>query len=156
MFVYVQVLAAGNREHKDLEALLGKAVCLERKEQFAPALELLNQVVVGYPWFLPALVEKARLLLALDDWEQAMETAQRILAQDAQNIEALRLTVLFLLARESRYGVAAQVRRIFTSRGAHIPCVEGTKEPKRTGEKSPNALERKAGVRATFQVWGEE
>jgi hypothetical protein len=65
-----QVLAAGNREHKDLEALLGKAACLEKTEQFAAALELLNQVVVGYPWFLPALVEKARLLLALDDWEQ--------------------------------------------------------------------------------------
>ena len=45
-----------------------------------------------YPWFLPALVEKARLLLILNDWDQALETAQRILAQDAQNIEALRLT----------------------------------------------------------------
>ena len=127
------MLAVGNREHKDLEALLGKAVCLERTQQFAPALELLNQVVVGYPWFLPALVEKARLLLALDDWEQAMETAQRILAQDAQNIEALRLTVLFLLARESRYGVAAQVRQSSPHVDPDMRCLRAPR--------SPNALE---------------
>jgi hypothetical protein len=86
---------------------------------------------VGYPWFLPALVEKARLLLALDDWEQAMETAQRILAQDAQNIEALRLTVLFLLARESRYGVAAQVRRSSPHVDPHMAGLRAArKEPK--------------------------
>lgn len=48
--------------------------------------------MVGYSWFLPALVEKARVLLVTSDWEQALETAQRVLAQDAQNIEAMRLT----------------------------------------------------------------
>ena len=38
---------------------------------------------------------------------QALETAHRVLNQDAQNIDSLRLVVLFLLARESRPLVAA-------------------------------------------------
>ena len=37
----------------------------------------LFQLVVFYPEFYPALVEKMRLQLALQDWEQALETAQR-------------------------------------------------------------------------------
>lgn len=35
-----------------------------------------------------------------------METAQRVLSQDQHNIEALRLSVLFLLSQESRYDAA--------------------------------------------------
>ena len=37
---------------------------------------------------------------------QAVETAQRVLSQDQHNIEALRLSVLFLLSQESRYDAA--------------------------------------------------
>jgi len=107
MAIFDEVLEQ-NPQQKELEALLGKAMCYERKDQLGQALELLNQVIVLYAWFLPALTEKARILLTMGDWEQALETAQRILSQDSTNIEALRLTVLFLLARESRYILAAK------------------------------------------------
>ena len=60
---------------------------------------MLNQVVVNYTWFLPALVEKFGVLVAIGDWEQTVETAQRVLAEDARNIEALRLTILYLLSQ---------------------------------------------------------
>jgi len=105
---FEEVLEAAGTGPKEIEALLGKAHCLEKLGHFPQTLDTLNQVVVGYSWFLPALVEKARVLLVTSDWEQALETAQRVLAQDAQNIEAMRLTVLFLLARESRYTLAAR------------------------------------------------
>lgn len=39
------------------------------------------------------------VLMAMGDWDQAVETAQRVLAQDPQNIEALRLITLFLLSQ---------------------------------------------------------
>ena len=52
-----------------------------------------------YAWFLPALVEKFMVLMAMGDWDQAVETAQRVLAQDQHNIEALRLITLFLLSQ---------------------------------------------------------
>eukprot|EP00741_Cyanophora_paradoxa_P023819 tig00021623_g23008.t1 len=92
---------------KELEALLGKAKCLELKGQYAPALDVLTQVVVSYGWFQPALTEKAKILLAMNNWEEALETAQRVLANDGQNIEALRVAVTFVLVREARYSVAA-------------------------------------------------
>ena len=40
------------------------------------ALEVLTEVTVKYPWFTPALLEKARLLLAVNDWEQMGEIVQ--------------------------------------------------------------------------------
>ena len=33
--------------------------------------------MVGYSDFIPALIEKMRLQLALQDWDQALETAHR-------------------------------------------------------------------------------
>merc|ERR1719163_2410414 len=42
------------------------------------------------------------------DWDQALESAGRIQQQDPNNIEALRLNVLFLLSRESRCDAAAE------------------------------------------------
>eukprot|EP00899_Mesostigma_viride_P018008 jgi/Mesvir1/26208/Mv02392-RA.1 len=105
--LFDDVLSNGAGGPKDLDALLGKSTYFELKEQYGAALSELNHAVVQYPRFLPALAEKARLLMMTGDWDQALETSQRILAQDARNIEALRLTVLFLLSRESRYMAAA-------------------------------------------------
>ena len=61
---------------KELEALLGKAKCFENRGNYTAALDTLNQVVVLYDWFLPALTEKARLLLVLNDWEQVRLTTR--------------------------------------------------------------------------------
>ena len=103
---------------KDLEALMGKARLLALRRNHREALEQLNQVIVLYPWFLPALVEKFGVLMAMGDWEQAIETAQRVLAQDANNIEALRITSVFLLSQaRARLAPLAPVSTPF--RAAH-------------------------------------
>ena len=39
------------------------------------------QAIALESWFSPALIEKAKLLIATGDWEQALETTQRVLAQ---------------------------------------------------------------------------
>ena len=41
------------------------------KRRHKQALEELNQVIVLYAWFLPALVEKFAVLMAMGDWDQA-------------------------------------------------------------------------------------
>ena len=41
------------------------------------------------------------------DWDQAVESAGRVLTQDAHNIEALRITALYHLAHQSKYALAA-------------------------------------------------
>lgn len=62
---------------KDIDALFGKAKYMETRRNFSSALDLISQAVVAYPNFLPALIEKMKVQLALQDWEQTIETAQR-------------------------------------------------------------------------------
>lgn len=49
----------------------------EFRQNYSGALEAVNQVVVSYPSFTPALVKKMKLLLNLQDWEQTVDVAQR-------------------------------------------------------------------------------
>ena len=60
-----------------VDLVLGKARYYYLRHNFSHALELAGQAIAAHPRFLPALVEKMRVHLALQDWEQAMETAQR-------------------------------------------------------------------------------
>ncbi len=50
----------------------------EFRQNYSGALETINQVIVSYPSFLPALVKKMKLLLTLQDWEQTIDAAQRL------------------------------------------------------------------------------
>ncbi|KAL3836422.1 hypothetical protein ACJMK2_021855 [Sinanodonta woodiana] len=91
----------------DIDALFGKAKCFEMRHNYSGSLELVNKVIVTYPNFLPALVEKMKLQLALQDWEATLETSQRALDQDIHCLEAIRYQALHLLCREGNYGEAA-------------------------------------------------
>ena len=63
---------------KDIDALFGKAKYQELiKQSFSNAVEMINQVVVAFPSFLPAFIEKMKLQLCLMDWDQAIEVANR-------------------------------------------------------------------------------
>ncbi|KAJ8306896.1 hypothetical protein KUTeg_014980 [Tegillarca granosa] len=99
--------AIANEGSRDIDALFGKAKYLEMRHNYSGALELVNQVIVGYPTFIPALVEKMKLQLALQDWEQTIETAQRALNQDIHCIEAIRYQALHLVCREGNYSEAS-------------------------------------------------
>ncbi|KAK9829513.1 hypothetical protein WJX72_006291 [[Myrmecia] bisecta] len=90
----------------DLEALLGKAKCLERGRAWASAQSVLSEVSVRYPWFLLAHMEQARLLLAAGDWEQALEHAALTRQQDPHNIEALHVTAVHMIAHRGQYAAA--------------------------------------------------
>uniref|UniRef100_A0A2K6ETX3 Tetratricopeptide repeat domain 21B n=1 Tax=Propithecus coquereli TaxID=379532 RepID=A0A2K6ETX3_PROCO len=93
---FEEILEDGN----DIFALLGKAQCLEMRQNYSGALDTVNQMIVNFPSFLPAFVKKMKLQLALQDWDQTVETAQRLLLQDSQNVEALRMLALYYLCRE--------------------------------------------------------
>ena len=56
---------------------------------FDDAIELLNQLIVVYPTFSPSLVEKMKVQLCLQDWDQADETANRILSGDPKILRVL-------------------------------------------------------------------
>ncbi|XP_045724655.1 tetratricopeptide repeat protein 21B isoform X2 [Mirounga angustirostris] len=97
----------GLQDGNDIFALLGKAQCLEMRQNYSGALETVNQIIVNFPSFLPAFVKKMKLQLALQDWDQTVETAQRLMLQDNQNVEALRILALYYLCREGDIEKAA-------------------------------------------------
>ncbi|KAM7105392.1 tetratricopeptide repeat protein 21B [Molossus nigricans] len=97
----------GLQNGNDIFALLGKAQCLEMRQNYLGALETVNQIIVNFPNFLPAFVQKMKLQLALQDWDQTIDTAQRLMLQDKQNVEALRMLALYYLCREGDIEKAA-------------------------------------------------
>jgi tetratricopeptide repeat protein 21B len=98
--------ALGERSNskRDLEAMMGRAKYYENTGKFTESLESLNQAIVLYQWFHPALSEKAKVLVRMGDWDQAYDTAERVIQRDRQDIEALRIMLLHALLRSSSNG----------------------------------------------------
>lgn len=95
--------AAAEANPSDIDAVLGRACYFETiTKELDSAIEELNQCVVSYSWFTPALAEKARVLLQKGDWDQANDAANRAQTLDPNNIESVRISVLHLLAKEGR------------------------------------------------------
>eukprot|EP00668_Euglena_longa_P004314 GGOE01005062.1.p1 GENE.GGOE01005062.1~~GGOE01005062.1.p1 ORF type:complete len:1337 (-),score=400.50 GGOE01005062.1:270-3734(-) len=97
---------AGANARQDIDAVMGKVVYLEMKKNYTQALDLLNWVVVQHTGFTPALIQKAKVLIKAGDWEQAAEIAQSVLTKSPGHLEALMITILYLLVRECRPSVA--------------------------------------------------
>jgi tetratricopeptide (TPR) repeat protein len=92
----------------DVDAVLGQAAYLEQvKKDMGGAIDVLAGCIVKLSWFTPAEAEKARLLLARGDWELASESANRALQLDPNSIPALSLSILVLLAKESKFSAAS-------------------------------------------------
>ena len=88
---------------------------------FDDAIELLNQLIVVYPTFSPSLVEKMKVQLCLQDWDQVDETANRILSGDPKNIEGLRFKVLQTTCRKGNYEDASlQLRKFYAELGKNF------------------------------------
>ncbi|XP_041662255.1 tetratricopeptide repeat protein 21B [Cheilinus undulatus] len=100
------------KEKADVFALMGKAQYYEYRQNYSGALEMVNQVIVGFPGFLPALNKKMKLLLSLQDWEQTIDAAHRLLQKDKNNLEALQMLALHSLCREG--DIAEAVKQLST------------------------------------------
>ncbi|GIL85609.1 hypothetical protein Vretimale_13293 [Volvox reticuliferus] len=119
---YTQFEQAVEQDHSDLQAMLGKAKILELKKKNAQAVEVLAEINVRFGWFVPALVEKTRLLMVLGDWEQVTETLQRVLSSDAQNIMAQAWACMISLTREGNNKQAAkQLQELFAAMNRQEP-----------------------------------
>ena len=68
------------------------AHCLQLSGKPAAALDHINAVIAQQPWFLAALAEKAKLLVAMHEWEQALEVVKQLLQQEPHNVQALHLS----------------------------------------------------------------
>jgi hypothetical protein len=73
---------------------MGRAKYYDIKGDYEKAMDSLNTVTVLYSWFLPAVIEKARIAIKSGDWDQGIELARKVLDQDTYDIESLRILVL--------------------------------------------------------------
>jgi tetratricopeptide repeat protein 21B len=87
--------------HKFLEALLGRAKFFEKVKKYDIALEILSEIGVTYKNFNAGLIEKAKIHIFNGDWDQGLETILKVMVDDKQNVEALRIYIFYLLSRES-------------------------------------------------------
>ncbi|GFY70133.1 tetratricopeptide repeat protein 21B [Trichonephila inaurata madagascariensis] len=81
------------------EAVFGRSKYYEKQENYAKALEFLNQAIVLFPKYPPTFIEKMKIHLTLEDWDQTLVAAQRALLLDGNNIEALRFKLMHLLTQ---------------------------------------------------------
>ena len=98
--------ARGGPTTAPVEALMGRVRVLEIAGQLSAAIDVLNVVSVNHSWFAPAAAEKAKAQMTSGDWDAALESAQRILAHDPNDVESLRMVVLYLLSREGNVEAA--------------------------------------------------
>ena len=93
---------------RSLDAAMGLAKLLEVSKKFQDVLELLNELIVKQPRFLPVYLERTKVLMMIGDWDELVDSSQRILSLSPRNIEALRVWVFYLLAREPNVEQAQQ------------------------------------------------
>ena len=62
--------------------MLGRAKVFEKLKKYDVALEILSEVSITYKDFMPALIEKSRIHIFNGDWEQSLETIQKVLMDE--------------------------------------------------------------------------
>nr|XP_033787611.1 tetratricopeptide repeat protein 21A [Geotrypetes seraphini] len=96
----IKYLNEGIQDTNDIFAIIGKTKYFMMQQNYSGALEVINQIVVNFPSFIPALSIKMNLFLAQQDWDQSLETAQRIHLKDVTNIDALQIFAVHSLLKE--------------------------------------------------------
>ena len=81
--------------------MLGRAKVYEKAKKYDIALEILSEITIAYKTFNAALIEKSKIHIFNGDWDQALETIQKVILEDRQNVEALRIYIFYLLSRET-------------------------------------------------------
>ena len=121
-----------SQKKRDLEAIMGKAKYWELKalsprgkpKYFEKALDNLDMAIAAHDWFIPALSEKAKMLMMLKDWDQALDTTERVLSRQiySDDIECLRVAILHALTQSGDAKMAARkIRLLADSIDRHEP-----------------------------------
>jgi tetratricopeptide repeat protein 21B len=99
--------------NKHFNALLGSAKYRELRGDHSGAIIILNPLIIRYPKLSIPLVEKINNLLALKEWEQVVESSNRILLFENSNIDAFKLKTLVVICKEGSYNEAIKYVQTF-------------------------------------------
>ncbi|XP_026534687.1 tetratricopeptide repeat protein 21A [Notechis scutatus] len=120
----IKYLEEGIQDNTDIFGMMGKAKYFMVHQNYSGALEIISQLVVTFPFFVPALVTKMKLHLAMQDWEQSVEESKRILSKEPNDIDGLQYMVINHLAVTGNKSMALHLLR------EYIVALD-TKEPQR-------------------------
>jgi tetratricopeptide repeat protein 21B len=85
----------------DVDNLMALAKSKVLLKQYTEAQNVLNQIIAMHSWYVPALTEKALLLASLGEWEQSLDTTQRVLDINKDNLDALRILTVYAFTQEA-------------------------------------------------------
>lgn len=88
---------------KNVNALLGSAKYKQQHGDCAGAILTLNSLIVRYSKLCLPLIEKLYNQLTLKDWDQVLETANRILSIDLNNLDAIKAHAFVVFCRDGHY-----------------------------------------------------
>lgn len=98
---------------QNLNAALGLVVSHLFDNNIDDALSVLNKIIVKFPTNNLPLIYKMKVLFNTQDWEQTIETMNRIISTDQNNLEAIQTNILILICRDANYDEAAQCIKKF-------------------------------------------
>lgn len=98
---------------QNLNASLGLAESYLQESNTDGALSVLNKAIVRFPANNLPLIQKMRTLFSIQDWEQTIETMNRVILTDSNNLEAVQTNILILICRDANYDEAVQCIKKF-------------------------------------------
>ncbi|XP_044280930.1 tetratricopeptide repeat protein 21A [Varanus komodoensis] len=109
----IKYLDEGIQDNTDIFGMMGKAKYFMAQQNYSGALEIVSQLVVTFPFFMPSIVTKMRLHLALQDWEHSIEESKRILSKEPNDIDGLQYMVVNHLTMTGNKSMALHMLREF-------------------------------------------
>lgn len=108
--LFEQVLQTNS---KHLNALLGLAESHLFEGNTDEALNVINKTIVKFPTNNLPLIQKMKVLFSIQDWEQTIETMNRVILTDQNNLEAIQTNILILICKDGNYDEAAKCIKKF-------------------------------------------
>ncbi|XP_031692315.1 tetratricopeptide repeat protein 21B isoform X1 [Oncorhynchus kisutch] len=119
-------LDGGGQHSRDVFGMMGKAKYFMNQHDFTGSQQVVNQIVTSHSDFLPGLMLKMKLFLALQDWEQALDTAARILQQDGRNLNAIQVLAIHTIVRDGDLVKAKEhLQALVSAAEVSEPCSPG-------------------------------
>ena len=103
----LDTLISSMRDQKagvDIGAHLLTAWIYSQRGEYNFAMDYLNAIIVSYPNFTPALIEKSVVLLCVKNYDESVSLSHRILQKEQDNIFALFHVVIYFLLKEGSGG----------------------------------------------------
>jgi tetratricopeptide repeat protein 21B len=99
-----------NNNPKNIEALMGRLNYLRTNHiQYNIALDTSSELIVYYPSFLPAYIERSYLYIELSQWDQANKSARVCLDIDPNNLDSYYTIALTHLCKDGNYNDAVSI-----------------------------------------------